>query len=62
MGVYMGLFNATITIPQIISGILGTIIASYNFPPIVITTIAGISLVLGALAVYSVKEKASDLV
>ena len=62
MGVYMGLFNATITIPQIVSGILGSIIASYNFPPIVITTIAGISLLIAGLSVFSVKEKASDLV
>jgi maltose/moltooligosaccharide transporter len=62
MGVYMGLFNATITIPQIVSGILGSIIASYNFQPIVITTIAGISLLLAGLSVFAVKEKASDLI
>lgn len=59
MGVYMGLFNATITIPQIAAGLLGsTLIAFFGGEPIMIIVIAGISMAIAGLAVFSVKEKA----
>jgi maltose/moltooligosaccharide transporter len=59
MGVYMGLFNATITIPQIAAGLLGsTLIALFGGSPIMIIVIAGISMAIAGLAVFSVKEKA----
>ena len=59
MGVYMGLFNATITIPQIAAGLLGsTLIAFFGGAPIMIIVIAGISMAIAGLAVFSVKEKA----
>lgn len=58
MGVYMGLFNATITIPQIAAGLLGgTIIALLGNSPVVIIVIAGISMVLAGLSVYLVNDK-----
>ncbi|MFN4198669.1 MAG: MFS transporter, partial [Flavobacterium sp.] len=58
MGVYMGLFNATITIPQIAAGLLGgTIIALFGNSPVVIIVIAGVSMVLAGLAVYLVNDK-----
>lgn len=58
MGVYMGLFNATITIPQIAAGLLGgTIIALFGNAPVVIIVIAGVSMVLAGLAVYLVHDK-----
>ena len=58
MGVYMGLFNATITIPQIAAGVLGsTLIALFGGSPIIIIVIAGISMVIAGLAVFFVKEK-----
>ena len=58
MGVYMGLFNATITIPQIAAGLLGsTIIALFGGFPMAIIVIAGISLLIAGLAVFFVKEK-----
>ena len=59
MGVYMGLFNATITVPQIAAGLLGsTLIALFGGSPIMIIVIAGISMAIAGLAVFAVKEKA----
>jgi maltose/moltooligosaccharide transporter len=58
MGVYMGLFNGTITIPQIAAGLLGsTLIAAFGGAPIMIIVIAGISMAIAGLAVFAVKEK-----
>lgn len=58
MGVYMGLFNATITIPQIAAGVLGsTLIALFGGSPIIIIVIAGVSMAIAGLAVFFVKEK-----
>jgi len=57
MGVYMGLFNATITIPQITAGILGsTFIALFGGNPMVIIVIAGVSMLIAGSAVFFVKE------
>ncbi|HQZ23842.1 MAG TPA: MFS transporter [Flavobacterium sp.] len=61
MGVYMGLFNATITIPQIAAGLLGsTIIALFGGFPMAIIVIAGVSMLIAGLAVFFVKEKAAS--
>ena len=58
MGVYMGLFNGTITIPQIAAGLLGsTLIAAFGGAPIMIIVIAGISMEIAGLAVFTIKEK-----
>ncbi|RAR50302.1 SLC45 family MFS transporter [Flavobacterium lacus] len=58
MGVYMGLFNATITIPQIAAGLIGgSIIAFFDNSPIAIIVLSGTSMILAGLAVYLVKEK-----
>ncbi len=60
MGVYMGLFNATITIPQIAAGLLGsTIIALFGGFPMAIIVIAGVSMLIAGLAVFFVKESIS---
>lgn len=60
MGVYMGLFNATITIPQIAAGLLGsTILAVFGGFPMAILVIAGVSMLIAGLAVFFVKEKLS---
>jgi maltose/moltooligosaccharide transporter len=62
MGVYMGLFNATITIPQIAAGLLGsTIIALFGGFPMAIIVIAGVSMLIAGLAVFFVKEKLSSV-
>jgi maltose/moltooligosaccharide transporter len=61
MGVYMGLFNATITLPQIAAGILGgTIIAFFGNSPVAIIFIAGVSMILAGFSVYFVNEKQVD--
>ena len=60
MGVYMGLFNATITIPQIAAGLLGsTLIALFGGFPMAIIVIAGISMLIAGLAVFFVRENKS---
>lgn len=62
MGVYMGLFNATITIPQIAAGLLGsTIIALFGGFPMAIIVIAGVSMLIAGLAVFFVKENNSTV-
>jgi maltose/moltooligosaccharide transporter len=58
MGVYMGLFNGTITIPQIAAGLLGsTLIALFGGSPITIIVISGLSMAIAGIAVFFVKEK-----
>jgi maltose/moltooligosaccharide transporter len=59
MGMYMGLFNMSITIPQIVSGILGGFILKYFFAdnPILCLVMAGASMLLGALSAMFIKEK-----
>ena len=57
-GVYMGIFNFTIAAPQIISGLLSGLILSKIFEneAIYIIQLAGVSMLLGAIAVYFVKD------
>jgi maltose/moltooligosaccharide transporter len=60
MGVYMGLFNATITIPQIAAGLLGsTLIMLFGGNPMAIIVIAGVSMLIAGSAVFFVKENTS---
>jgi maltose/moltooligosaccharide transporter len=60
MGIYMGLFNLTVVIPQILSGLVGGPILKSFFGGhgIYILIIAGVSMLLGSLAVFFVKEHA----
>lgn len=56
MGVYMGIFNATITIPQIAAGILGGVILSLvGGQAIVMLGVAGVSMLLAGFSVRFVK-------
>lgn len=59
MGIYMGLFNFFITIPQIVNGLVsGPIIKSlFNSQAIYALIIAGVSLLIAAGAVYFVEDK-----
>ncbi|MFZ4520318.1 MAG: MFS transporter [Bacteroidales bacterium] len=59
MGVYMGLFNMSITIPQIVSGVFSGLILKYFFAdnPILCIVMAGISMFLGAISALFIKEK-----
>ena len=62
MGTYLGLFNGTICIPQIVAAslggsILGIFTTKGMFPPeINMLVIAGIMLIIGAICVFLVKE------
>lgn len=57
MGIYMGIFNATITIPQIAAGFLGGIILhSLGGRAILMLGVAGLSMLLAGLSVVFVKE------
>ena len=59
IGIYMGIFNFTIAGPQIISGLLGGWIVTKIFDGNAINMIilAGISMILGGLSVFLVKDK-----
>jgi maltose/moltooligosaccharide transporter len=49
-GVYMGIFNATITIPQIAAGLLGgVLLLALGGSPVVMLGAAGVSMVLGGI-------------
>jgi maltose/moltooligosaccharide transporter len=59
MGVYMGLFNMSITIPQIVSGIVSGMILKYFFSdnPVLCILMAGVSMILGAISALFIREK-----
>ncbi|MGQ1889042.1 MFS transporter [Thermophagus sp. OGC60D27] len=59
MGIYMGLFNFFITIPQIVNGVFsGPIIkAWFHSQAIYALIIAGASLIIAAITVYFVEDK-----
>ncbi|MDP4228568.1 MAG: MFS transporter, partial [Bacteroidota bacterium] len=57
MGVYMGLFNATVTIPQIAAGLLGGLILSLlGGHAITMLGVAGISMFIAGFTVVFIKE------
>jgi maltose/moltooligosaccharide transporter len=58
MGVYMGLFNMSITLPQIVSGVFSGLILKYFFAdnPTLCLVMAGGSMMLGALSAMFIKE------
>lgn len=59
MGMFMGLFNMSITIPQIVNGIFGGIILKYLFngDPIYSIYMAGILMILGAFSTLTINDK-----
>ena len=59
MGMFMGLFNLSITIPQITNGLLGTVLFKhvYGGNPFNAILAAGICMLLGALSTYFVDDK-----
>ncbi len=59
MGIYMGIFNFTIAVPQICSGVFGGIILEHYFKgeTIYMLVLAGTSMLIGAFTVYFVKDK-----
>jgi maltose/moltooligosaccharide transporter len=58
MGAYLGLFNGTICIPQIVAALAGGVLLNLvGGKQVSMLTAAGISLILGALCVFVIKEK-----
>ena len=59
MGVYMGIFNFTITIPQIVIGLTGGVIVKYCFGSnaVMMLALACVFMLLAALSVAFVREK-----
>jgi maltose/moltooligosaccharide transporter len=58
MGAYLGLFNGTICIPQIVAAAIGgTLLALVGSVQSHMMIVAGAALVLGALSVSAIKEK-----
>lgn len=59
MGVYMGIFNFTITIPQIAIGLTGGLIVKHLFASdaMLMIALAGVFMLLAAISVFFVKEK-----
>lgn len=58
MGVYLGLFNGTICVPQIVAAVLGgTLLALTGSVQSHMLVVAGLCLFIGALCVYVIKEK-----
>ena len=58
MGAYLGLFNGTICVPQIVAALLGgsilTLVGSYQANMMIVS---GILLVIGACCVFAIKTK-----
>lgn len=62
-GVYMGIFNITVVVPQIVSGILTGPLLKYLFndQSIYMIILAGLSMMIAGLFVFVVKEKKSEV-
>jgi maltose/moltooligosaccharide transporter len=58
MGAYLGLFNGTICVPQIVAALLGgsilSLVGSYQANMMIVS---GVLLVAGACAVFGIKTK-----
>ena len=58
MGEYLGLFNGTICLPQIVAAVCGgAILTMVGSSQPMMMIVAGVLLVIGAVAVFAIKEK-----
>jgi maltose/moltooligosaccharide transporter len=59
MGYYLGLFNCTICIPQIVAALCGGLLLKYICAHVQagMLVVAGVLLLLGAASVFAIKEK-----
>jgi len=59
MGYYLGLFNCTICIPQIVAALCGGLLLKYICAHVQagMLVVAGVLLILGAASVFTIKEK-----
>ena len=62
MGVYMGIFNFTITIPQIVVGLTGGVLVEHLFGgrPMAMLLLAALFMALAALSVAFVRERSTE--
>ncbi len=62
IGAYLGLFNCTICIPQIVAALVGGVILSIMSKPgevapeYLMKTIAGVAIIIGSVCVFFIKE------
>ena len=62
IGAYLGLFNCTICIPQIVAALVGGVILSIMSKPgevapeYLMMTIAGVAIIIGSVCVFFIKE------
>jgi len=59
MGLYMGLFNLFITLPQLVNGVIGSLLVKYVFQhqAVYCLTMAGIFMLLAAVSTLTVKAE-----
>lgn len=58
MGSYLGLFNGTICVPQIVAALVGgALLGLVGGSQVMMLVIAGIALIIGAVCVFNIKEK-----
>jgi maltose/moltooligosaccharide transporter len=58
MGSYLGLFNGTICVPQIVAALVGgALLSLVGGSQVMMLVIAGALLIVGAVCVFNIKEK-----
>jgi len=57
MGTYLGLFNGTICVPQIVAALAGGMLLSVVGKQVNMLVLAGVLLIIGAFCVYLINEK-----
>ncbi len=64
IGVYMGIFNFFITLPQIVNGLLGGMLVKnlFNGQAIYALVLAGIFMICGAIAVLYVQDNKARII
>lgn len=62
MGGYLGLFNFTVSVPQIISGLLGGVIMTHvcGGHPIYMYIVGGVAMLIGAVCAMMLKDNSRD--
>ena len=59
MGAYLGLFNCTICLPQIVAALLGGVIMTLvGGTQVMMLVVSGVCLLVGAFAVWGIRSKA----
>jgi len=62
MGTYLGLFNCTICLPQIVAALMGKpIISVLGGSPVNMMYVAGLLLIIGSICVFGIKERKNKL-